>query len=244
MTASTTTTIRGVSIFSRQRKRKVDVFDIALSPEGIVIRRPGRADQHMSWERITQWDLAERPDCVVLTLRGGGSVTPLMVKGWTFDDLEAVMRQATEAVADPDAADPSAPKRGPYRRTQPTRRRHRPGRTVRAARAAASDVLPPAARRLEADRHRRAAGSARRRSDPGVAAECRHHQLGLPRPHRLTVLTLRRAPPRRDRPRSRRWGRRGSAPTGTRRRDGCRASPRAAGRTRTASWGRPASRAP
>ena len=43
MTATTTTTIRGVSIFSRQRRRKADVFDIALSPEGIEIRRPGRA---------------------------------------------------------------------------------------------------------------------------------------------------------------------------------------------------------
>ena len=55
MTASTTTTIRGVSIFSRQRKRKTDLFDIALSPEGIVIRRPGRSEQRMTWERITQW---------------------------------------------------------------------------------------------------------------------------------------------------------------------------------------------
>ena len=85
MTASTTTTIRGVSIFSRQRKRKADVFDIALSPEGIVIRRPGRTEQHMTWERIAQWEIEEQPDCIVLTLRGGGSVTPLMVKGWTLD---------------------------------------------------------------------------------------------------------------------------------------------------------------
>jgi len=52
VTASTTTTIRGVSIFSRQRKRKADVFDIALSPEGIVIRRPGRSDQRMTWEWV------------------------------------------------------------------------------------------------------------------------------------------------------------------------------------------------
>ncbi len=112
MTASTTTTIRGVSIFSRQPKRKADVFDIALSPQGIVIRRPGRADQHMTWERISQWEVEERPGCVVLTLRGGGSVTPLMVKGWTLDDLEAVMRQATEGttgpVANVEATAPSA----------------------------------------------------------------------------------------------------------------------------------------
>jgi hypothetical protein len=104
VTASTTTTIRGVSIFSRQRKRKADVFDIALSPEGIAIRRPGRSEQHMTWERITQWELEERPGCVVLTLRGGGSVTPLVVKGWSLEDLETVMRDATEATTGPDVA--------------------------------------------------------------------------------------------------------------------------------------------
>jgi len=95
VTASTTTTIRGVSIFSRQHKRKADVFDIALSPEGIAIRRPGRSEQRMTWERISQWELEERPGCIVLTLRGGGSVTPLMVKGWALADLETVMRDAT-----------------------------------------------------------------------------------------------------------------------------------------------------
>ncbi len=108
MTATTTTTIRGVSIFSRQRTLPADVFDIALSREGIVIRRPGRVDQHMTWDRISEWELAERPGCVVLTLRGGGSVTPLMVKGWTLDDLGRVMR---DAAADPTgpAADAGAP---------------------------------------------------------------------------------------------------------------------------------------
>jgi hypothetical protein len=97
VTASTTTTIRGVSIFSRQRTRKADVFDIALSSDGITIQRPGRSEQHMTWERIWQWELEERPDCVLLTLRGGGSVTPLRVKGWTLEDLETVIREATAA---------------------------------------------------------------------------------------------------------------------------------------------------
>jgi hypothetical protein len=108
VTASTTTTIRGVSIFTRQRKRNVDVFDIALSPEGIAIRRPGRSEQHMTWERISQWELEERPGCIVLTLRGGGSVTPLVVKGWSLEDLETAMRGATEATTGPDdRSDPS-----------------------------------------------------------------------------------------------------------------------------------------
>ena len=104
MTATTTTTIRGVSIFSRQRTRKTDVFDITLSPDGIVIRRPGRVDQHMTWDRITGWELAERQGCVVLTVRGDGSVTPLMVQGWTLDDLETVMREATVDTTGPAAA--------------------------------------------------------------------------------------------------------------------------------------------
>ena len=109
MTATTTTTIRGVSIFSRRRKRKIDVFDIALSPEGIVIRRPGRDDQHMTWDRISDWTIAEMPGCLVLTLRGGGSVTPLMVKGWTLDDLDTVMRAAAaDSAAPPGAAPPEA----------------------------------------------------------------------------------------------------------------------------------------
>jgi hypothetical protein len=138
VTATTTTTIRGVSIFSRQRRYKADVFDIALSPEGIVIRRPGRAEQRMTWDRISQWEIQERPGCVVLTLRGSGSVTPLVVKGWTLDDLETVMRQAT---AEPAVATEST--------------------VVSAAEVAVAEVAPPvqprAARRREEARRRQAA---------------------------------------------------------------------------------------
>ncbi len=104
MTATTTTTIRGVSIFSRQRTAAADVFDLALSREGIAIRRPGRVDQHMTWDRISEWDIAERPAGVVLTLRGGGSVTPLLVRGWTLDDLGTVIREAIAEATGPAAA--------------------------------------------------------------------------------------------------------------------------------------------
>ena len=111
--APTTTTLSGVSIFSRQRQRKADIFDIALSPEGIAIRRAGRPDQQMAWERIAQWEIEERPGFLLLTLRGGGSVTPLVVKGWGLEDLEAVMREvtagSTEVEAEPVAAAPPAP---------------------------------------------------------------------------------------------------------------------------------------
>jgi hypothetical protein len=59
--------------------------------------------QRMAWDRVSEWELEEGPGCVVLTLRGGGSVTPLMVKGWSLDDLEAVMRQATAGTTGPAA---------------------------------------------------------------------------------------------------------------------------------------------
>jgi hypothetical protein len=131
VTATTTTTIRDVSIVSRQRRGEADVFDMAVSPEGVVIRRPGRADQRMAWDRVSQWEIEERPGCVVLTLRGGGSVTPLMVKGWALDDLDAVMRQATAGTTGPRADE------GTPARTTPDR--------------------PRAARRQAARRQRRAA---------------------------------------------------------------------------------------
>jgi hypothetical protein len=108
MDASTTTTIRGVSIVSRQRTRKEDLFDITLSPDGIAVQRPGRAEQHIDWSRISQWEIVERPGCVVLTLRGGGAVTPLMVKGWSLEDLETVMREVTGPADEWDVPPPSA----------------------------------------------------------------------------------------------------------------------------------------
>jgi hypothetical protein len=145
VTATTTTTIRGVSIFSRQRTRPADVFDIALSREGIVIRRPGRVDQHMTWDRISGWEIAERPGGVVLTLRGGGSVTPLMVKGWTLDDLGTVMREAAPDTPGP-AADASAP--------VPTRAAATPGIPAAGAVVPRPAVVPRAARRRAARRPR------------------------------------------------------------------------------------------
>jgi hypothetical protein len=164
VTASTTTTIRGVSIFTRQRKRNVDVFDIALSPEGIAIRRPGRSEQHMAWERISQWELEERPDCIVLTLRGGGSVTPLVVKGWSLEDLETVMRDATEATTGPEdrsdpvpaAADALVP---PAASDAPEPQPEQPEPAIEPEpRPASESVQPRAARRQAARRPRRSIG--------------------------------------------------------------------------------------
>jgi len=95
--ATTTTTIPGVSILARQRQRRRarDVFDLALSPDGIEIRRPGRPAQHMAWSRVSQWEIEERRGYVLLTLRGDGASTPLVVPGWTLDDLADLMRDVT-----------------------------------------------------------------------------------------------------------------------------------------------------
>ena len=109
MAATTTTTIRGVSVLTRQRRRGGDTFDLALSLDGMEIRRPGRPAQHMSWSRISQWELEERRGYVLLTLRGGGAATPLVVPGWTLDDLEVLMREVT---AGPGGVVPDAPAGG------------------------------------------------------------------------------------------------------------------------------------
>lgn len=101
MVPATTTTITGVTIFNKKRPRRVDVFDITLSHDGIDIKRPGRNEQHLGWDRISQWEIAEQAGYVVLTLRGDGAVTPLVVKGWTLDDLEEVMRDVTSTVTGP-----------------------------------------------------------------------------------------------------------------------------------------------
>lgn len=108
MTA-TTTTIKGVSILTRKRNRHVDVFDITLSLEGIDVQRPGRPPQHMGWDRISRWDIEERANGVILTLRGDGAVTPLVVKGWTLDDLEVVMRQVTAGAPRTEPTPPAVP---------------------------------------------------------------------------------------------------------------------------------------
>jgi hypothetical protein len=97
--ATAATTIRGVSILTGGRRPPVEVFDIALSATGIEIRWPGQAATRMAWDRVSQWEIEERRGGVLLTLRGGGATTPLVVPGWSVDDLEAVMRTAAGAGA-------------------------------------------------------------------------------------------------------------------------------------------------
>ncbi|HWD55728.1 MAG TPA: hypothetical protein VG346_11420 [Acidimicrobiales bacterium] len=95
MTATTTATIQGVSVHSRQKKRGTDVFELGLSPAGIEVRRPGRPVQQMAWNRVSEWEIEERKGYVLLTLRGRGATTPLVVPGWSLDDLEVLLRDVT-----------------------------------------------------------------------------------------------------------------------------------------------------
>lgn len=99
MTATTTTTIQDVSVLSRQKKRSADRFELALSPNGIEVRRPGRPVQQLTWDRVSEWEIEERKGYVVLTLRGRGATTPLVVPGWSLDDLEVLMREITSEVS-------------------------------------------------------------------------------------------------------------------------------------------------
>jgi hypothetical protein len=96
VTAATGTTIEGVSVLSKKGDRS-DRFAIALSPRGIEVRRRDHPTRLMSWDRVSQWEIEERDGYVVLILRGGGAATPLVVPGWTLDDLELLMRDVTSA---------------------------------------------------------------------------------------------------------------------------------------------------
>jgi hypothetical protein len=107
----TPTTIRGVSILSAQKKRGQDVFDIALSREGIEVRRPERPSSLTSWDRVSEWEVEEHNGYVLLTLRGQGATTPLVVPGWRLDDLEILMRDVTSNGTAKDTA--NAPVPGP-----------------------------------------------------------------------------------------------------------------------------------
>jgi hypothetical protein len=89
------TTIQGVSILSRQKKRGHDVFELVLSSAGVEVRRPERPVQQMSWDRVSEWEIEECKGYVLLTLRGQGATTPLVVPDWTLDDLELLMREVT-----------------------------------------------------------------------------------------------------------------------------------------------------
>jgi hypothetical protein len=101
VTATTSTTIRGVSVLSGQQDPG-HVFDIALSREGIGVRHPDAPVQFMSWDRVSEWELDDCEGYVLLTLRGQGATTPLMIPDWTFDELAILMRDVTSEFTVPE----------------------------------------------------------------------------------------------------------------------------------------------
>jgi hypothetical protein len=87
--------IDGVSVYTDARRKPAVVFELALTYEGIEIRRDGEPPRYMSWDRISEWEIKEGRGGVILTLRGGGAVTPLVIPRWNVDELDTVLSRLT-----------------------------------------------------------------------------------------------------------------------------------------------------
>jgi Bacterial PH domain len=104
-----TTTLTGVTLPGKGRRRGGEVFDVVLTPVGITVERPGRAPRRLPWEQITEWELEQRGGSVRLVLRGGGAVTTLVVPRWSVGDLDAALRHTAAPATVPDPVEPADP---------------------------------------------------------------------------------------------------------------------------------------
>jgi hypothetical protein len=95
------TTLRGVTLFTKSRRKGDDAFDISISPNGIEILRPDEEARLLEWDRVSTWEIEQRTRSVLLILRGGGSVTPLLIPGWRVDDLDELLCAMTAHLAPP-----------------------------------------------------------------------------------------------------------------------------------------------
>jgi hypothetical protein len=95
------TTLRGVTLFTKSRRKGDDAFDISISPNGIQILRPGEEARLLEWDRVSSWEIEQRTRNVLLILRGGGSVTPLLIPEWKVDDLDELLCAMTAHLAPP-----------------------------------------------------------------------------------------------------------------------------------------------
>jgi hypothetical protein len=95
------TTLRGVTLLTKSRRKGDDAFDISISPNGIEIHRSGEEARLLEWDRVSTWEIEQRKHSVLLILRGGGSETPLMIPGWNVHDLDQLLGAMTAHLAPP-----------------------------------------------------------------------------------------------------------------------------------------------
>jgi hypothetical protein len=106
---ATETTLTGVTLFTRSRAQNQDSFDITISPRGIEIQRPEEEARLLEWDRVATWEIEQRKRDALLVLRGGGSVTPLLIPGWKVNDLDQLLRDMTAHLAQPIKGPDEAP---------------------------------------------------------------------------------------------------------------------------------------
>lgn len=90
-------TLNGVTLVTKGRRRGGEVFTVVLASSGVEIRRRGEPVRTLPWERITEWEIERRRGGVRLFLRGGGSVTRIVIPGWNAEDLHAALSAATSS---------------------------------------------------------------------------------------------------------------------------------------------------
>ncbi|HEV3368365.1 MAG TPA: hypothetical protein VG074_02310 [Acidimicrobiales bacterium] len=95
------TTLRGVTLVTKSRRKGDGAFDISISPKGVQILRPGEEARMLEWDRVSTWEMEQRKGSVLLILRGAGSVTPLMIPGWKVHDLDQLLCAMTAHLAPP-----------------------------------------------------------------------------------------------------------------------------------------------
>jgi hypothetical protein len=162
VTTTTTTTISGVSLITRQGARAPEVFEIVLSAGGIDFRRAERPGARLTWDRVSAWEIEEREGDVVLTLQGDDAVTPLLIPGWSAADLAALLRQLTEQPAPAKAASVPAKKAAATKKPAQAKKAAQPKKAV------AAKKPPPATRPVVATPTAAPDGTSRVAAPPGV----------------------------------------------------------------------------
>ena len=174
---TTPATIHDVWIYTKQRRRKPDVFDLSLSAAGIVVLRPERAARHLGWDRISDCEIEKRQGYLLLILRGGGSTTRLVVTGWSFEDLDALLREARRGSTAPESDNGSArPTATPAMTAEPDGGDARATKTADPAKATKAARATNAARATKAADTPTTARTAEATGAAGVAAVAKAHR--------------------------------------------------------------------